>query len=90
MKTLYKLLILGRRSLIKTVLQTAVIVLKLHETCVTSWKMFITWQVRGAERGDILISMRYFGGNSQLIVKVKECKGLQPSTGKVSCSKYNP
>lgn len=44
--------------------------------------------VRGAERGDILISMRYFEGNSQLFVKVKECKGLQPSPGKVSCNSY--
>ncbi|KAL9966071.1 hypothetical protein ACROYT_G024084 [Oculina patagonica] len=44
--------------------------------------------VRGAERGDILISMRYYSGNSQLIVKVKECKGLQPFPGKVSCNSY--
>ena len=74
----------------KNITQTAVIntVLQFHETCVTVWKIVITSQVRGAERGDILISMRYFEGNSQLIVKVKECKGLQPSPGKVSCSKY--
>ena len=83
---------LGDRSSIKNITQTAAIkiMLKLHETCVIVWKIVITSQVRGAERGDILIAMRYFEGNSQLIVKVKECKGLQPSPGKVSCSKYTP
>ena len=45
-------------------------------------------QVRGAERGDIRISMRYYEGDSQLIVKVLECKGLKPFPGRVSCSKY--
>ena len=49
---------------------------------------YYLFQVRGAERGDILISMRYYGGNSELTVKIKECKGLRPSPGKVSCSKY--
>ena len=83
---------MGHRSLIKNNTQTAVIniLLKLYKACVLVWKIVITSQVRGAERGDILIAMRYFEGNSQLIVKVKECKGLQPSAGKVSCSKYIP
>jgi len=86
----YKHLFVGHRNLIKNVSQTAVIyiALQLHDTCVTAQKIVFASQVRGAERGDILISMRYFEGNSQLFVKVKECKGLQPSPGKVSCSKY--
>ena len=45
-------------------------------------------QVRGAERGDIKISMQYYEGESQLIVKVLECKSLKPFPGRVSCSKY--
>lgn len=44
--------------------------------------------VRGAERGDILISMRYFGRDSEVTVKIKECKGLRPFPGKVSCNSY--
>lgn len=44
--------------------------------------------VRGAERGDIKLSFRYYEGESQLIVKVIECKGLRPFPGRVSCNSY--
>lgn len=56
----------------------------------TTYEGDLKWidSVRGAERGDILISMRYYGGNSELTVKIKECKGLRPSPGKVSCNSY--
>ena len=51
-------------------------------------KTILVFQVRGAERGDIKLSLRYYEGNSQLIVKVLECKGLKPFPRRVSCSKY--
>jgi len=56
----------------------------------TEYEGDLRWidSVRGAERGDIRISMRYYEGDSQLIVKVLECKGLKPFPGRVSCNSY--
>lgn len=56
----------------------------------TVYERNLQWidSVRGAERGDIKLSMRYYAGNSQLIVKVLECKGLKPFAGRVSCNSY--
>lgn len=52
-------------------------------------KIILAFQVRGAERGDIKLSFRYYEGESQLIVKVIECKGLRPFPGRVSCSEFS-
>lgn len=56
----------------------------------TVYEKNLQWidSVRGAERGDIKLSMRYYEGDSQLIVKVLECKALKPFSGRVSCNSY--
>lgn len=56
----------------------------------TVYEETLRWidSVRGAERGDIKISMQYYEGERQLIVKVLECKSLKPFPGRVSCNSY--
>ncbi|KAK3753293.1 hypothetical protein QZH41_015233, partial [Actinostola sp. cb2023] len=44
--------------------------------------------IRGAERGDINVILRYFRGEGQLLVKIKELKGLKPALGRRFTSAY--
>ena len=54
---------------------------------ISFYSMWFIIQIRGAELGDVLLSLRYSAGDERLEVTVKELKGIRPLPGKTTASK---